>query len=201
MSEQFFTVNLREYLDEKYPVYIGGEDELYELLASFSCPINPDVEHFLRNNAIEFTKKNQSVTYLVFSQEYIDLVGYFSLAIKPVSVLASSISNTMAKKLERVSVLDENTRTYTASAYLIAQLGKNFALPEERRIKGNILLKLALDIISQAKYLLGGVIEFLECDDNEALMSFYTGNGFRFFNSRMIPGEKPHKLNQLLRFI
>ena len=198
MSEQFFIVNLREYLDENEPVYIG-EDKLYKLLSSFSCPLNPDVEHFLRNNAIEFTKKDQSVTYLVFSHEH--LVGYFSLAIKPVSVLASTISKTMARKLERISVLDENTGTYTASAYLIAQLGKNFALPEEQRINGDILLKLTLNIISQAKYLLGGVLEFLECDNNEALMNFYIRNGFKFFNTRVTLGENPHKLNQLLKFI
>ena len=198
MSEQFFIVNLREYLDENKPVYIG-EDKLYKLLSSFSCPLNPDVENFLRNSAIEFTKKDQSVTYLVFSHEH--LVGYFSLAIKPVSVLASTISKTMARKLERVSVLDENTGTYTASVYLIAQLEKNFALPEEQRINGDILLKLTLDIISQAKYLLGGVLEFLECDNNEALMNFYIRNGFKFFNTRVTLGENPHKLNQLLKFI
>ena len=34
----------------------------------------------------------------------------------------------MCKKISRVSVLDETTNTYTASAYLIAQLGKNFAI-------------------------------------------------------------------------
>ena len=129
------------------------------------------------------------------------MVVYFSLAIKPVSVIASAISKTMARKLERISVLDENTGTYTVSAYLIAQLGKNFALPEKQCIKGDILLRLILDIISQAKYLLGGVLEFLECDDNEALMNFYIRNGFRFFNTRITLGENPHKLNQLLKFI
>lgn len=200
MSQQFFVVSLREYLDENEPVYIG-KDKLYELLSSFSCPLNPDVEYFLRHNAVDFTKKDQSVTYLVFSQEYVDFVGYFSLAVKPVSVLASVLSKTMARKLERISVLDESTGTYTASAYLIAQLGKNFALPVERRIDGKILLQLALEIIRQAKYLLGGVIEFLECDDNAQLMKFYMDNGFKFFSSRITSGDNPRKLNQLLKFI
>ena len=58
-----------------------------------------------------------------------------------------------------------------------------------------------MDIISQAKYLLGGVLEFLECDDNKALMNFYIRNGFKFFNTRITLGENPHKLNQLLKFI
>ena len=53
------------------------------------------------------------------------LVGYFSLTVKPISVQASNISKTMAKKLSRVSILDEETQSYTTAAYLIAQLGKN----------------------------------------------------------------------------
>ncbi|MBR2207776.1 MAG: hypothetical protein IJ859_03110 [Synergistaceae bacterium] len=83
MPKQFLVVNLREYLNKKDSVSVM-EDELYELLLSFSCPLNPDVEHFLKHNAIEFTKKNQSVTYLVFSQneqDGADFVSYFSLTI------------------------------------------------------------------------------------------------------------------------
>lgn len=53
---------------------------------------------FLLHNAIEFTKKDQSITYLVFDAEDASLVGYFSLTIKPISVRASNISKTMAKK-------------------------------------------------------------------------------------------------------
>ena len=36
----------------------------------------------------------------------------------------------MAKKLSRVSILDEETQSYTTAAYLIAQLGKNYSLPK-----------------------------------------------------------------------
>ena len=44
-----------------------GEPELLEVLSDFSCPKNPDVERVLKKSSIEFTKKNQLVTYLVFS--------------------------------------------------------------------------------------------------------------------------------------
>jgi hypothetical protein len=125
-SDKFFSVNIREYLalgsDEE-----AGEPALVELLSGFSCPKNPDVERFLKKSAIEFTKKNQSVTYLVFSAEDVKLLGYFSLAIKPLTVKGETVSNTTRKKLMRISELDENSDTYTMSAYLIAQLGKNFA--------------------------------------------------------------------------
>ena len=81
MSEynKFFPVNIREYLalgnDEE-----AGEPALMELLSGFSCSLNPDVERFLKRNAVEFTKENQSVTNLVISAEVVSLLGYFTLA-------------------------------------------------------------------------------------------------------------------------
>ena len=68
----------------------------------------------------------------------------------------------MAKKLSRISILDEETQSYTAAAYLIAQLGKNYSVPKEKQISGSDLLEFALDTISNLKYSIGGVMEFLE---------------------------------------
>ena len=202
MSDKYFTVNIRAYLDKDKPTYIG-EESLYDLLSDFSCPENPDVESFLLHNAIEFTKKEQSITYLVFDAEDASLVGYFSLTVKPISVQASNISKTMAKKLSRVSILDEETQSYTTAAYLIAQLGKNYSLPKEKRIPGNILLGFALETISNLQYSVGGVMEFLECEDNEFLLNFYTQNHFKPFDTRITSSQnnEPHTLHQLLKFI
>lgn len=96
MTDQYFAVNIRAYLKKEELTYIG-EERFNDLLSDFSCPKNPDVEYFLSHNTIEFTKKDQSITYLVFDAEDASLVGYFSLAIKPISIRASNISKTMAK--------------------------------------------------------------------------------------------------------
>ena len=40
MSDKYFTVNIRAYLDKDEPTYIG-EESLYDLLSDFSCPKNP----------------------------------------------------------------------------------------------------------------------------------------------------------------
>lgn len=203
MSEQYFTINIRAYLDKDAPTYIG-ENGLYDLFSDFSCPDNPDVEYFLLHNAIEFTKKDQSVTYLVFDSEDASLVGYFSLAVKPISVSTENISRTMAKKLARVSALDQTSGSYTTAAYLIAQLGKNYSLPREKRIDGSILLDFALGTIESLQYSVGGVIEFLECEDNAFLMRFYIDNKFKPFDVRTTfpsHGKEPHLLNQLLKII
>lgn len=161
------------------------------------------MEYFLLHNAIEFTKKDQSITYLVFDGEF-TLAGYYSLAIKPISVRADALSKTMCKKLARVSTLDKVTGVYTTSAYLIAQLGRNFSIPKEKQISGKALLNFALNSISDAQYTIGGVMQFLECEDNPHLMKFYKENHFKPFSIRTtIPhhGEQPHELNQLLKFI
>ncbi|MBR2215120.1 MAG: GNAT family acetyltransferase [Selenomonadaceae bacterium] len=203
MSTACYGVNIHNALNEDDPAFIG-EKAVRKLIEGFSCPPNAEVEHFLKRNAIEFTKKNQSVTYLVFqptAKEEI-FVGYFTLAVKPVSIRASVLSRTMEKKLLRVSTLNRENGTYTASAYLIAQLGKNFSLPPEKRISGTALLGLADMTVKMARHIVGGVVEFLECEDTPFLLDFYARNGFKAFDRRTAASEDgEEELVQLLRFI
>ena len=65
MTNKYSIINLNSFLDKQSPAFIEEKD-LYRILSTFSSPKNEDVEHFLHKNAIEFTKKNQSVSYLVF---------------------------------------------------------------------------------------------------------------------------------------
>lgn len=201
IRDKFFSVNIREYLalgnDDK-----AGEPMLAGVLSGFSCQKNPD-ERFLKKNAIEFTKKNQSVTYLVFSVENKKLLGYFTIALKPLTIRGETVSNTTKKKLLRVSEWDEKSDTYTMSAYLVAQLGKNFAENEGEEITGAELLKLAWNKIKEIQYLGGGMVTFLEAENEEKLLSFYRENRFSQFDTRQtVSGERePHELIQLLRLL
>ena len=65
-EEQFVCFNVRDFLNPEETSGIG-ENDLEEILSNFYSPKNSDVEFFLKRNAVEFTRKNQSVTYLVFS--------------------------------------------------------------------------------------------------------------------------------------
>lgn len=77
-TSKYTVFNIREYLgDGSHGL---GEDTLLQVLSEFSCKINPDVERFIKKQSIEFAKKQQSVTYLVFSTEDAELVGYFVIA-------------------------------------------------------------------------------------------------------------------------
>ena len=44
-----------------------GESVAKDVLSSFSCPLNPDVDYFLKHTAIEFAKQSISSTYLIMS--------------------------------------------------------------------------------------------------------------------------------------
>ncbi|MGN0246315.1 MAG: GNAT family acetyltransferase [Lachnospiraceae bacterium] len=200
-TNKFSVINMRRYLNSDNPKL--GENRLLQVLSGFSCPKNPDVERFLKKSSIEFTKKNQSVTYLVFDVSSMELVGYFTIALKPLTVRGETVSNTVKKKLMRVSELDEQSQTYTMSAYLIAQLGKNFKNGAEKKITGEELLELAWDIVEKIQYMDGGMVTFLEAENSEKLLSFYQANRFQTFDTRQTAtdSEESHELVQLLRLI
>ncbi len=161
------------------------------------------MERFLKYSSIEFTKKNQSVTYLVFSVADGKLLGYFTLALKPLTVRGETVSNTVKRKLLRVSELDKKSDTYTMSAYLIAQLGKNYSENDGKMITGAELLGLAWDKIKATQYMFGGMVTFLEAENEEKLLSFYRDNRFSQFDTRQTASdaEESHELVQLLRLL
>ena len=200
-TNRYSVINIRRYLNSDNPNL--GESRLLQVLSGFSCPRNPDVERFLKKSSIEFTKKNQSVTYLIFDINSMVLVGYFTLALKPLTVRGETVSNTVKKKLLRVSEWDEKSDTYTMSAYLIAQLGKNFTNGVDKKITGEELLVLAWNKIKEIQYLGGGVVTFLEAENEEKLLSFYRDNRFSQFDTRQTTSDtyKLHELVQLLRLL
>ena len=124
-SDKFMFVNIREYLAEGDNDKVG-EPELLRIISDFSCPKNPDVEHFLKNSSIDFTRKNQSVTYIVLDMDDGALAGYCTIALKPLTVRDETVSNTVKRKIKRISEFDGHTKSYTMSAYLIARIGKNY---------------------------------------------------------------------------
>lgn len=65
MEDDFLVLNIREYIK----MGKAGEDMLRQVFSSFKCEKNLDVESFLTEQSIDFTKKNQSVTYIVISPD------------------------------------------------------------------------------------------------------------------------------------
>ena len=50
-KNKYRIINIRRYIGNDNPEL--GEDELLQILSEFSCPLNPDVERFLKHNSIK----------------------------------------------------------------------------------------------------------------------------------------------------
>lgn len=129
-------------------VELIGEDSVKEILSDFSCEYaeglqNGEVEHFLRQNAIDFSRRKMSITYLVIDDKD-RVTGYFTLTHKPISVPADSLkSKAGIRKMQRHAKYDEALKAYSVSAFLIAQFSKNYSIPSEERISGTELMQSA----------------------------------------------------------
>lgn len=176
-NSNYTVVNIRQYLNSDNPIL--GEDTLRKVLSEFSCPLNPDVERFLKEQAIDFAKKQQAVTYLIISLEDGALLGYFSITVKPLMVSAEPFSNTMRRKLARFSDINQEEQTYNMAAYLIAQLGKNFNETVAGRITGEEIIALAIEQLKYVQYEIGGSVSFVEAEDREKLLAFYENCGYK----------------------
>ncbi len=188
------TSNILDEID-----FAGGEESLRQDLSLFSCPINPKIENFIRNRAIDFARRKVSITYLVSDLTDGQILGYFTLTHKAVLIPSAGLSSTSRKKLERFARLDRDTGDYMASAFLIAQLGKNYAIDDGTRITGRELLSIANDILMSIQHQIGGGIIYLDCEDNEKLKQFYSNEKFQPFGERYSE-EEEQKYIQYMRF-
>ena len=71
-----------------------GEEKLSKLLSDFSCPLNREVEDFVRNKSIDFAQRKLSITYLVMKRTNEDkniLVGIYTLSHKAIEITNSLV--------------------------------------------------------------------------------------------------------------
>ncbi len=188
-------------------VTMVGEDAIKDILSDFSCEYaenkrNDEVEQFIQNNAIDFSRRKISITYLVMDDKG-RIAGYFTLTHKPVNVPAQFLkSKTGIRKMQRHAKYDEALNAYSVSAFLIAQFSKNYGIPAEERISGTELMEYALSVIEEIQTLIGGGVVFLESEDHRELLDFYTRepNAFSPFRDR-VSEDDGIKYIQLMRFL
>lgn len=139
-----------------------------------------DVEVFLHDKAVQFEKIGLSTTYLVFSSETFDLLGFFSLANRPLTFFGQNyqqLSTTKRKRFAQSGYTLDDPQGLLVSSYLIGQLGKNYA-NLDKQISGKKLLSIAYDRLKLVSSIISTKYIWLECDDNPALINFYQSFGF-----------------------
>ena len=196
--------NIRDMISDEQ------EDLVKAYIETFSCEIekddgsraslNPDIEHFLKANAIQFAKMKTSVTYLVFDVEDGALLGYFTLTHKALDIPAEGLSRKVKDKVKRFSALEDENKTYTVSAFLLAQFSKNYAVDEGKRISGTELMNIAMEQLAEARNLIGGSIVYLDCEADAKLIRFYEAEHFALFGERISDSDGKRYL-QYLNFV
>ena len=182
----FWQSNLRDLLAEL------GEERTSEILSAFECPLNPDVQSFLREKAILFSRHGYASTYLVFAsyQGSVVLIGYYALAMKAVVIKGSLLSSQWRGRLRRFAFYDSDLKQFPLSLPLIGQLGKNYAHHYDRLISGDDLLGIACETVREIQLMSSGKMVYLECEDVLPLTSFYERNGFFRFANRNLDGDE-----------
>ena len=179
MRTRINLATLTEYAD------VMGEEMLNDVLQSFSCPLNAEVESYIKEKAILSMRKSSTVTYLAFDGASGEVVGYFTLMMKAYSVESKMLSSKNRRLVERFSQVGDQGK-FVVPVYLIAQIGKNFALPKDKQVVGVDLLKLALDRFSIARHEVGGKLVMIEREANRPkLLEFYNNNGFKSWTRRV----------------
>lgn len=184
-----------------------GEQRVKELLSKFSCPLNQDVETFLRIKSLEFSRQGIAQTHLVYASFKGEptLAGYFALANKYMTIKADVVGGKLKQRIRRFATFNPDIRSYCLSAPLIAQLGKNYANGANTLMTGAELLELACQKISTIQFDLGGKFAYLECEDKQKLLEFYSSYGFCEFDRRPLDRDETDLygdyLIQMLKFI
>ena len=199
-------------LNDLLKAFSGNESYVTDVLSTFSCINNRDVDSFLKEKAILFDKQGWSKTHLVFTsyKNEMVLVGYFTLAPKSFVIIRNNrksrfdkIGSTLMKRIAKHGRYDRETNQYTISAPLIGQLGKNDKYPN--LISGDVLLKYACDTVQEAQSIIGGRFVYLECEDKPGLVEFYKSNGFVSFGRRTLDADEKdfvgHYLIQMLKYL
>lgn len=191
MSE-YKIINLLDLLDAV------GEAQVRQLLTEFSCPKNLEIELFVRKNALDFSRRKMSITYLV-TDDAMNIAAIFALTHKAVEISNEGLSSTARKKIQRYAQLDDSNNSYMVSAFLIAQFGKNYQQMSD--LQGNQLMEYVFEVLEQVQRQVGGGVVYLECEDKEPLLKFYNNevNRFRVFDERYSLTDNT-KYKQLVRF-
>ena len=114
------------------------DEKLNELLSSFKCNLDPDIEFFLKSRAVTYEKLSKARTYLIVDEndlatkaiEDITILGYIALALKVLTV-PESVSNRMRREIDGLSAKIHGEQITAFPVYLIGQLGRNTNISKE----------------------------------------------------------------------
>ncbi len=176
----------------------GGENLFKKMANSFSS-INKDVEVFFKEKAVQSCRLNTSSTYIIVSTDgKLDVLGYFTLATKMLTIKLSTLSKSEQKVISRYGYYDEDSDSLKIPAILIAQLSRNFN--SKNIVSGSDLMDIALKQVKSIFNLTSGKTVFLECEKIKKLTDFYESQNFKFIDAKLLSRDNK-ELIQMYRLI
>ena len=168
---------MRENFDESFSMYqlselidgISSKRKVKELLQTFSCSRNPDLQDFLHNKALTFEKHLRSRTYLYIDNGTKEVSAYFTISIA--TLHTDGISSEVIKILDGYQ---ENTTSIPC--FLIGQLGKSDHYKSKKI--GKFIIEDSIEIIDKLHNAVGGRFILLDAINMEKVVSFYEDSLF-----------------------
>ena len=108
MLNDVIVFNIHEYLSAKSDNNLG-ENELRQLISEFFCDKNSDVERFLKEQSIEFTKKfdiKEAKSETEASRTLVQLLESFIISRKGAVQLRRLLSCVQMYKIHRLMVIE-----------------------------------------------------------------------------------------------
>jgi len=157
-----------------------GIEKTQNILNTFKCNRNEDLQDFLHNpnKAIKLENQNITRTYLYFETKdtIVTTVAYFTISLKVLST--EGLSKTLVKKLDGI-----DKHRDSIPCYLIAQLGKHSSLIEKI---GKYLLDDAIETIKDANHVVGGRFIILDAVNKKKIIEFYQKEPNSFISLKSI---------------
>lgn len=172
-------LSLHDLIDE------SGEEIANEILSSFCISRNPDVEHFIRKQAVSYEKSNNARSF-IFVNETGKPLGFMSLALTTLTV-PENISASLKKRLRGFGRFSSEN----VPCYLIGQLARLDPTDREE-LSGDAMFAEVAHAVETARRMFGGRIVSVDCIDE--LVDYYKDRGFT-------PLNKIDDLNQMVYLI
>lgn len=142
------------------------QESLSDVISSFSCKTDTDVETFLKEKAIVQEKKQISRAYLIFANDLkTNSAAYFTIAVSGMYTGGVECSNELRKKM--------NINNGFAQSYPIGRPGKHDG---SQKGLGKFAISSALELIKGANAKVGCRPSRLDC--KPSLIKYYADNGF-----------------------
>jgi hypothetical protein len=167
MRSDLVLVSLQEQFKDAKPKLLS------QMIEGFFCAKDPDVEWFIKNNALNYERKGLSRTYLYVIHQEDDpiIVAYFTLAITATSFEGISRS----RKAKVLGFKPGRDAKDHFGGILVGQLARADGF-DSSDISGQEMIEDAEELIEKGRYYLGGKIVYLDCKD--PLIKFYEKNGY-----------------------